>query len=218
MIKGKIHRMAKDRPIKRTAGRPNAFSVDEALERAVQAFWLHGYDGTDLEQIAVSLGATKPSLYRQFGCKKTLFVEALKHYAGKAAYVPNEILQQAPTISEALADLIAFSFKNFTRPGEPQGCFLGCVAIAEAEDHPEAGEIFLEATAKLEAVVNKRLVRAIEENELPKDFPTAQRARLFVNLLHANSLRARAGTSRKTLLSTTGDFVEHVLSPCLPSR
>tara|TARA_B100001179_G_C18528966_1_gene376165 strand:+ start:94 stop:711 length:618 start_codon:yes stop_codon:yes gene_type:complete len=198
--------------IKRNAGRPAAFSREEALKSAIKAFWRHGYDGIDVEQIAISLGATKPSLYRQFGSKKQLFVEALKHYASITATVPRDVLAQAPTIRESLADLLEYAFSVFTQTDEPHGCFLACVATAMAQDHPEAGEIFLHSTSVLEASIVHRLTRAVNEGELPKSFPVKKRAALLVNLLNAYSLRARAGTSRKSLMTDAEDILNFVLN------
>jgi hypothetical protein len=33
---------------KRSPGRPQAFNPEEALDRAVEMFWAHGYEGVDV--------------------------------------------------------------------------------------------------------------------------------------------------------------------------
>lgn len=197
---------------KRSPGRPAAFGCKDALDNAVNAFWKHGYDGTDVEQIAVSLGATKPSLYRQFGSKKQLFIEAMKHYAARTLDAPYDVLDKSPTVREALLNLFTFAFNSYTRPNEPQGCFLACIATAMAEDHQEAGNIFLEATNNLGRNIASRLERAVKEGELPQNFPVQKRAQLMADLMNAYSLRARAGESRESLMSNVNDLVDHVLN------
>ena len=66
---------------KRARGRPQGFIPDEALDRAVEMFWEHGYEGVDVERIARAVNVTKPALYRAFGDKSTLLLKAVERYA-----------------------------------------------------------------------------------------------------------------------------------------
>ena len=54
---------------KRPRGRPKGFIPDEALDRAVEMFWKHGYEGVDVDRIARAVNVTKtraiPCLRRQ---------------------------------------------------------------------------------------------------------------------------------------------------------
>ena len=47
---------------KRPRGRPKGFIPDEALDRAVEMFWEHGYEGVDVDRIAQAVNVTKPCL------------------------------------------------------------------------------------------------------------------------------------------------------------
>src|SRR5678816_3001741 len=67
--------------VKRSPGRPQGFIPDEALDRAVEMFWEHGYEGVDVERIARAVNVTKPALYRAFGDKSTLLLKAVERYA-----------------------------------------------------------------------------------------------------------------------------------------
>ena len=60
---------------KRPRGRPKGFIPDEALDRAVEMFWEHGYEGVDVDRIARAVNVTKPALYRAFGDKSTLLLK-----------------------------------------------------------------------------------------------------------------------------------------------
>ena len=66
---------------KRPPGRPKGFIPDEALDRAVEMFWEHGYEGVDVDRIARAVNVTKPALYRAFGDKSTLLLKAVERYA-----------------------------------------------------------------------------------------------------------------------------------------
>ena len=68
-------------------GRPRAFDVDEALDRALEVFWRQGYEGTALSDLTAAMGINRPSLYATFGNKEALFRKVLDRYAdGPAAY------------------------------------------------------------------------------------------------------------------------------------
>src|SRR4051794_21977945 len=69
-------------------GRPRAFAIDEALDRALQVFWHKGYEGTSLTDLTQAMGITRPSLYTAFGDKEALFRKVLDRYlAGPAAHM-----------------------------------------------------------------------------------------------------------------------------------
>ena len=65
---------------KRSPGRPQAFNPEEALDRAIEMFWAHGYEGVDVTGLR-ERNVTKPALYRAFGDKPTLLLKAVERYA-----------------------------------------------------------------------------------------------------------------------------------------
>ena len=56
------------------------FDEKAVLDAAVHRFWLNGYDGTSVRELAQSMGVTRASLYNAFGDKRMLFQRALAHY------------------------------------------------------------------------------------------------------------------------------------------
>ena len=65
-------------------GRPREFDPEVALERALEAFWTHGYDATSITDLLDATGLAKGSLYKGFGDKKHLFTLALDAYLADA--------------------------------------------------------------------------------------------------------------------------------------
>src|SRR5947208_17091961 len=64
------------------SGRTRQFDVDEALDRALEVFWAHGYEGAALPELTRAMGINRPSLYAAFGNKEQLFRKALDRYQG----------------------------------------------------------------------------------------------------------------------------------------
>ena len=63
-----------------TRGKPLSFDRDQALERAMEFFWNHGYEASGMTDLLEHMGIGRQSLYDTFGDKHSLFVEAIKHY------------------------------------------------------------------------------------------------------------------------------------------
>src|ERR1700730_12258033 len=87
---------------KRHPGRPKGFIPDEALDRAVEMFWEHGYEGVDVDRIARAVNVTKPALYRAFGDKSTLLLKAVERYAMTYGAPKMAAFQAEPDIHKAV--------------------------------------------------------------------------------------------------------------------
>src|SRR5271156_4009797 len=87
---------------KRAPGRPQAFKPEEALDRAVEMFWAHGYEGVDVDRIAHAVNVTKPALYRAFGDKPTLLLRAAERYAMTYGAPRMAAFQAEPDIRKAV--------------------------------------------------------------------------------------------------------------------
>ena len=57
------------------------FDRDDIIEKAMNTFWLKGYEGTSLKDLLDSTGLQKGSLYNTFKSKEDLFLLCLDRYA-----------------------------------------------------------------------------------------------------------------------------------------
>jgi len=65
-------------------GRPRQFEHGEVVERAMDAFWSNGYNGTSLPALLDATKMSRGSLYGAFGDKHGLFLLALDRYIADA--------------------------------------------------------------------------------------------------------------------------------------
>ena len=193
------------------AGRPRAFDVNEALDRALELFWRHGYEGTSLTMLTESMGINVPSLYAAFGNKETLFYKVLEHYLeSPASYMINALRQ--PTARQVAEDVLSGSIELATLPGGAGGCLLVRGAIATGPTNDAIRQQLNACRAKGETLMCERFERAITEGDLPPDANAAQLARFLMTLNCGLSVQAAGGATRKQL-----EEVAELALQCWPS-
>ncbi|HVK08276.1 MAG TPA: TetR/AcrR family transcriptional regulator [Gemmataceae bacterium] len=180
-------------------GRPREFDPDAALDRAMEVFWRHGYEGTSIADLTAAMGINRPSLYAAFGDKKELFRKCLDRYAsGPAGYV-REALQE-PTCRAAVEALLRGSVERLTAPDTPPGCMAvsGALACGEESDCVKA-ELADRRRAAVDAL-QKRFEAGRTAGELPTETDCAALALYVATVLHGLSVQASGGVGKKELM------------------
>ena len=110
--------------------RPRAFDTDQAIDKAMQVFWTHGYEGASLPDLLDGMGLTRGSLYKAFTDKKTLFLKVLDHYENEAVKAAVDLLTDAtiPNGTDRIMEMFTSSYRAVT-DGDRRGCLL-CTAAA----------------------------------------------------------------------------------------
>ena len=110
--------------------RPRSFNTDDAIEKAMQVFWKHGYEGASLPDLLEGMGLTRGSLYKAFTDKKTLFLKVLERYEGEAVKAGVAMLSD-PGIPNGAERIMAMFQGSYQRvvDGDARGCLL-CTAAA----------------------------------------------------------------------------------------
>ena len=179
-------------------GRPRAFDVDEALDRALEVFWRQGYEGTALSDLTAAMGINRPSLYATFGNKEALFRQVLDRYAqGPASYAARALkLPRARDVAEAL---IYGAIELTAGPDTPLGCINVRTAQACGPDAEPARHQAMTRRAADHAALQRRLRRARAEGDLPPGADPGALARFLTTFIDGIAVQASGGTSRAQL-------------------
>jgi AcrR family transcriptional regulator len=191
-----IEKVAKSKTV--AIGRPRAFDVDQALDRALDVFWRKGYEGATLCDLTAAMGINPPSLYAAFGNKEGLFRKALDRYWELQAAAWNEALD-APTAREAAERLLRRTAKFLSDPCHPKGCLAVQGALACGADADCIRKELETRRASNQAQIRARLKRAKKEGDLPADADPAALARYLSTVIEGMSVQAASGASRKEL-------------------
>jgi AcrR family transcriptional regulator len=195
---------------KRTPGRPKGFALDEALDRAVEMFWEHGYEGVDVDRIARAVNVTKPALYRAFGDKSTLLLKAVERYAITYGGPIMAAFQAEADIRKAVTALLEATVNLAT--GETRGgCMMVAAALGQSERVTEIRSYLATGLTTAADTFAKRFEKEIEAGRL-SDKPSAKvRGRALVDLMKGLQLRAKAGIEREELLEDARSYVPLIL-------
>jgi AcrR family transcriptional regulator len=196
---------------KRLPGRPKSFDRAEALDRALAMFWVSGYEGVDVERIARSVGVTKPSLYRAFGDKTSLFMKAIGRYAESySAEIFSSFLNESD-ITKAVAAFISASVKVTTSEEGRTGCPMACAVSGTFEGSDEVRQFVLKGLAAAAKILTDRFEKEIASGRLSASIPASSRAQLLIDAMQGIALRARTGVPRSQLLKQALGYLPIIL-------
>lgn len=186
-------------PVRRKTGRPLSFDRDAALEQAMLVFWRHGYEATSLGDLTRAMGVTPPSIYAAYGDKKGLFLEAVSRYLS-GPVTAGQVIDGAASARDAARSLLEGCAIAFTGETTPPGCLLASSAIScSAAAADVQAELALRRGA-IETRLRERIVRAVEDTELPADTDAEALAGHVMASIQGLSTLARDGASREKLL------------------
>lgn len=182
-------------------GRPRNFDAEEALDRAMEVFWRHGFQGASMSELTEAMGLNKPSLYAAFGDKEALYLKVLDRYAALCATEHLGRLESEPDARRAVAEFMHSIAAMVANPRYPGGCCVinGVADCGGATTPPAVDAALRKALQNTEARLKERLVRAQHDGQLPKGKSADDLAALFSALLAGLGILAKGGANRAKL-------------------
>lgn len=177
--------------------RPREFDIEEVLSKALDAFWLHGYDATSMSDLMAATGLAKGSLYKGYGDKKSLFMKALDSYLTRAnsglrgAAVSN--YSGLEVLERIFGDVIAMS----TCEGVRRGCFSVNSTIEMAAHDADVGERLRENARQKEITIAAVVRRGIADGSLRKDLDPEFTASYITTVMNGLQVRGKLGLTEK---------------------
>ncbi|WEV25656.1 TetR/AcrR family transcriptional regulator [Streptomyces sp. 71268] len=125
--------------------RPRTFDEERALDAAVWAFWVKGYEATSTQDLCSATGLGRSSIYNTFSSKRELFTRALARYmdvmtAGQVA-VLEQVERSAMERLRALFDVVIDGEFERRVEGRSVGCLTVNTTVEIAGRDPEIAEL-----------------------------------------------------------------------------
>ena len=122
--------------------RPREFETQDALERAMQVFWQHGYKDASLPDLLDGMGLTRGSLYKAFKDKKSLYLLVLDRYETTQVDTAVRLLSD-PDIADGRQRILTLfsAIVAAVNNGDQRGCLLCSAAGGAAVDDPDIAKV-----------------------------------------------------------------------------
>ncbi len=184
-------------------GRPRGFDIEDVLDRALEVFWQHGFQGASLSELTDATGLSKPSLYAAFGDKEALYLKALERYASHWSARHVAVLESEPDGRRAIEQFLYSIVTMLTDPALPGGCFIinGLADCGGAGVPAGVDAALRKSLQNSETLLYERLQRAQRDRQLAQEVRTEDLAGLFSGLVAGLAIKAKGGAKRARLLA-----------------
>ena len=149
--------------------RPKKYNRSEAVEKACNSFWQHGYSSLGVRALEQQTGLNRFAIQTEFGGKEGLFLEALAVYSRETEE------QYLRSLREGNLDHIETLFSQLATPSG-NGCRIyGCLMVNTIVENTElASSRIKERTdqhfERFKTAFNTALLNAQSHGQLSKSF------------------------------------------------
>lgn len=170
--------------------RPKSFDENAVLDAATECFRRRGLNAASIRDLAGEMGIAGPSLYNTFGCKRTLFVQALDRYVEGALRCRfAELEGRGP--KAAIRAFVAEFMEQALGASEPGRCLLINTAMEVDPQDTELTAKVISYLGEIEAFLRRNLQRAVAAGEIPPELDPEQTAAMLLTALLGFSVLAR---------------------------
>ncbi|MCZ6770435.1 MAG: TetR/AcrR family transcriptional regulator [Proteobacteria bacterium] len=177
------------------------FNHDEALSKVMSAFWAHGYEATSMQDLIDCMGINRGSLYATFGDKRSLFIEALRHY--DAVYREEWVAQLVKSMGPRAAIDAAFdaAIAGVRESGSSDGCLLVNTALELSPHDDEISTIVGHGLAEMECFFRDMIEQGQAAGEIPSHVAPVDTARGLLSLFIGIRVLSRSRPEESVLCS-----------------
>jgi TetR/AcrR family transcriptional repressor of nem operon len=175
--------------------RPKEFAEGDALERALDLFWQHGYQGIGLSELLRGMGIARQSLYDTFGSKRGLFIRAIQHYRDTRLASALALLERERSPTRNVKDVVRF-FERLALDKRARGCLVANSLVELGSGDAELHALLRDTLGLLEAGLERALRRAQRAGELSRRRSPRALARALTNALVGMAVTGKLAPGR----------------------
>ena len=192
--------------------RKKTFTIEFALDKAMELFWERGYQNTSMREIAEHLGLSRSSIYATFGDKHTLFVETLRRYGAECRAPGLSDLGTAESPRAALVTVFELAIARAGATRQRDHCLLINTAMQLMYSDPEVTLVIESAFLEMENSFRSAIERAAAGGEVAPSVDVVQTARSLLSIYLGLCVLIRSGAREEVLKAVT-----HQVEAMLPA-
>jgi AcrR family transcriptional regulator len=185
--------------MKAQRGRPKKYDSKTALRAAGDVFWTQGFGDTSLDELSAAMGMNRPSIYRAFGNKETIYRQAMALFRSQMQQGFEETLVHEVDLRKGLRRFYRAALDVYSAGEVPRGCMIMCTAPSAALIHSDVQADLLAIIEQLDAQILGCVELAIETGQLSESTDAKTLSKLIQAILHSLAIRIRAGESKASL-------------------
>jgi TetR/AcrR family transcriptional repressor of nem operon len=190
--------------------RKKTFTIEFALDKAMELFWERGYQNTSMREIAEHLGLSRSSIYATFGDKHTLFLETLRRYGAECRAPGLSDLGTAESPRAALVRVFELAIAGADAARQRDHCLLINTAMQLMYSDAEVTQVVESAFLEMEISFRTTIERAARGGEVSDGVDAVQTARSLLSLYLGLCVLIRSG-ARQEILRAAVHQVETML-------
>ena len=185
------------------------FDEEEVLQKAMMAFWSHGYAATSVQDLVRSMGINKGSIYGTYGNKRSLFIKALRLYNDKRKALLAGLEESKSSIS-AIRGLFQSRIDEIFTDSERLGCFLTNTALELAPHDAEIRDMVAQRQMEIEGFFQRLIERGQADGEISEHLDAASASQSLLASLFGILVLSRS-RPEPSLLKSIADSAVAVL-------
>ncbi|HLU75496.1 MAG TPA: TetR/AcrR family transcriptional regulator [Nonomuraea sp.] len=163
--------------------RTRGFDTEVAVSRAMELFWMRGYEATSLRDLTQHLGIGQGSLYAAFGDKQGLYRAALEHYRANLAAAALRDLEEGADARSAVRALLMERVRIAVEDGG-RGCLAVNAACERLPEDPSIRRVVRDMQDASQEALAEVLRAGVERGEIAPQHDPHTLAAFLVTFLN----------------------------------
>jgi TetR/AcrR family transcriptional regulator, transcriptional repressor for nem operon len=173
--------------------RPKMFDERATLDRALTWFWIHGYDGTSVQDLIDHLGISRSSLYGTYGEKRGLFITSLERYIASSSEFYTAKLAAKGKGLALIEQVFDEKWNTQQRYRDRRGCFVANTTAELAMHDKGIARLVKKNAEHVQASFAELVARGKRDGSVKKHVDPAQAGAFLFTTLTGLEVSVRGG-------------------------
>ena len=196
----------------------NAVDRSVVLRKVMEVLSVHGFTKASMEDLRSATGVDYGTLRNLFGAREEILRAAIQFCADTEASLAQEPLRVSSTGREAILSMLEENVRLRRHWTRHCGCLFSFNAFVIPPEDADLQDFLNERRRSLSKQIRSRLVRSVDEGELPEQTNCEVLANLCLTLMSGITFRVLDGAPPGLLFRTLEMFVNAIGFAHRPSR